>query len=257
MKQLFIIIFSIGLGSAVPAFGGAMTGGASEITQILNNVQLTLSYLEQVSQTAQQLEQLKTQIEIHKIHIENARRMTKGDAAIIEQYARELWEHWQKQNQTAWGASEIDKLYRQKYPTYKEILDGALDGSELSDLYAKWSEEAHEALKSTLEGNSFTRDLIDGKEARLLKVLEDQSNSAPGMMKVLQVANDVARAQIAQIQALRQLMAKQNDATQHVAALEQVEKAAAAKQTANLFRPVKVPENKKYRRPVINWRPNK
>jgi len=43
-----------------PVFGGAMTGGASEITQILNNIQLTQSYLEQIHQTAQQLEQLST-----------------------------------------------------------------------------------------------------------------------------------------------------------------------------------------------------
>jgi len=253
MKRLSIVIFSAGLYSAVPVFGGAMAGGASEITQILNNVQLTLAHLEQIHQTAQQLEQLRTQIEIHKIHIENAKRLSQGDVMIIENYARQLWDHWQKQKSMAWGANEVDKLYRDKYPSFGGIMDGALDGESFPDQIERWNKESHERMKSVLQANADTRDLINGKETEFNKYLFNKTETAAGTLEVMQVANEVALAQINQIQQLRRLIASQNDAVQHIAAQERVKKDNAAMKQAHLFGPVKTPQNKKYRRPVINW----
>jgi len=247
MKRLSILIFIAGIGSAVPAFGGAMAGGASEITQILNNVQLTLSYLEQVSQTAQQLEQLKTQIEIHKIHIENARRLSQGDIMIIEQYARQLWEYRQRQNGYAWTASEVDKLYRQRYPSYEEIMAGALDGQSLPDLLKKWNEETNKTLKDVLEANAKDRERIDGEETIDLNKIIDQSGNAAGDVQLLQLANNIASKQIEQIQDLKKLIIRQTDTIAHIHAAEKSNELAVAEKLSKMHAPIEFKEKTEHR----------
>jgi len=247
MKRLSIFIFIAGLGSAVPVFGGAMAGGASEITQILNNIQLTLSYLEQVSQTAQQLEQLKTQIEIHKIHIENAKRLSQGDIMIIEQYARQLWEYRQRQNGYAWTASEVDKLYRQRYPSYGEIMAGALDGQSLPDLLNKWNKETNKTLKDVLEENAKDRERIDGEEKISLDGIIEKSRNAAGDMGVLQLANEIATRQIEQIQDLKKLIIRQTDTITHIHAAEKSNELALAKKMSKMHAPIEFKEDKEYK----------
>jgi len=246
MRRLLIAVFSLGLGSTVPAFGGAVAGGASEITQILNNVQLTLSYLEQVSQTAQQLEQLKTQIEIHKIHIENAKRLSQSDIMLIEQYARQLWEYRQQQVGKVWAASEVDKLYRQRYPSYEEIMNGALDGQSLSELLNQWNKESNKTLKDILETNAKDRERIDIEKAsidEILKLTDDKG----GSMAVLQTANQIAAAQIEQVQDLKKLIIRQTDTIAHIHASEKSNEAAIAKKMAKMHAPIEFKEDDKYK----------
>jgi|GEM_PF-5909927 len=245
MKRLSVIIFIAGMGAAAPAFGGAVAGGASEITQILNNVQLTLSYLEQVSQTAQQLEQLKTQIEIHKIHIENAKRLSEGDIMIIEQYARQLWEYRQQQLGNAWAASEVDKLYRQRYPSYEEIMAGALDGQSLAELITKWNKETNETLSEVLGLNAKAKEEIGTTEKAKLAKLVNFTKDTKGEIGLLQTANEIAAMQIEQIQDLRSLVIRQTDTIAHIHAAEESNKKAVAEKLSKMHAPVKINEKRK------------
>lgn len=70
-KQIIAFIVSAGIVIG-PAYAGGKVGGATEITQIANNVQLVASYLQQVTSYKKQVEQFLTQINQYQRQLTDA-----------------------------------------------------------------------------------------------------------------------------------------------------------------------------------------
>ena len=82
MKLKFALILALALAlPRGPLHAGAVVG-ATEPTQILNNLQLGAQYVEQVQQTL-------TQINQYKAMLENLKQLT--PSSLLDQAARKLW----------------------------------------------------------------------------------------------------------------------------------------------------------------------
>lgn len=77
-NSLFLVLVSF----AAPSFaGGGATGGATEMTQIMNNVELGIQSVQAQSQTMTQLSQYATQLQQHMAQIRNMQNLP---ASVIQ-----------------------------------------------------------------------------------------------------------------------------------------------------------------------------
>src|SRR5664279_5066664 len=84
-KNVIAVLFAAVLGAIAPlnANAGGAVAGATEPTQILNQIQLVMSYVEQAQQTATQLQQYQTMLT-------NLMHLTPSN--LLGQASQQLWQ---------------------------------------------------------------------------------------------------------------------------------------------------------------------
>lgn len=205
MKNKFtlaITLFSLAFHGVAGA--GAVIG-ATEPTQILNNLQLGASYVEQAQQTIHQFNQ-------YQAMLQNLKQMT--PSALLDQAAQKLW---QDQNMTqafrnlqkivvggqeiSYSLASVDTRFKQMYPGY-----GA--AGNFSQSYRDWSGNTLNSVKNALSlvtahSESFT------SEQGMMSELSLKSQTAGGQLQALQAGNQISVAMVGQMQQLRQLQMAQ------------------------------------------------
>lgn len=196
---------------SVTAQAGAVVG-ATEFTQIANQIQLTLSYVEQAQQTVHQLNQYKTMLQ-------NLQRMTPSE--LLGASASALWRD-QNMDRTfrnvrsivvggqsiSYGLGNLDSSFKKVHPGYS-----AYANTNFNKLYAGWSDNTLAAVKNSLGMISAHSDSF-AKEEDMVRELQRRSQTATGQLEAIQAGQDISVAMVSQLQQLRQLqmaqMATQN-----------------------------------------------
>lgn len=188
------------------ASAGAVVG-ATEPTQILNNLQLGAQYVEQAQQTITQFNQYQTMLQ-------NLKQMT--PSALLDQAAQKLW---QDQNmsqafrdlqkivvggqQMAYSLSTVDSRFKQVYPGY-----GNFSGANYSQAYAGWSNNTLASVKNALSLVTAHANNFDSEQG-MMSELAMKSQTASGQMQAMQAGNQIGVAMVGQMQQLRQLQMAQ------------------------------------------------
>jgi len=162
---------------------------------------------------------------------------------IIEQYAKRLWEFRQEQLNRAWTASEVDELYRQRYPSYTEIINGAFDGQSLPDLVKDWYENSNEEIKKVLELNARYRGKAE-EEATALETIIKTTKEEGGYVALLQTANEVAKIQTGHLHDLKNIIMQHTDLIGHLHKIEKEKELAVAEKLARMHAPIEFKEKK-------------
>lgn len=185
--------------------------GATEFTQIANNIQLALSYVEQAQQTITQFNQYKTMLQ-------NLQQMSPGQ--LTGQVVRDLWAD-QNMNeaftnlrkiyvngqQMAYTASTMDGRFKQAHPGYGQG-NGATD---FFKAYQGWSDNSLYQLKTATRTVTAQIDKFNTEEG-MINELQSSSDSADGQLKAVQAGNQIGVAMVGQLQKLRQLQMAQMQA---------------------------------------------
>lgn len=208
MRKSTIAIALLSLAFHGVAGAGAVIG-ATEPTQILNNLQLGAQYVEQAQQTIHQFNQYQTMLQ-------NLKQMT--PSALLDQAAQKLW---QDQNMTqafrnlqkivvggqeiSYSLSTVDGKFKQLYPGY-----GATS-ADYSRAYRDWSGNTLNSVKNALSlisahSENFTT------EQGMVNELVAKSQTAGGQLQALQAGNQISVAMVGQMQQLRQLQMAQANA---------------------------------------------
>lgn len=203
----------------VRAYAGAMTGGATEWTQIANNIQLTASYAEQAQQTIHQLNMYQTMLK-------NLEKMTPN--AMLNSAAQKLWND---QNMTgkfrnlytivsngqkiSLSAQNLDTTMKQLHPGY-----GNFNGYDFTTALKNWSDSSRNAVNGALQYTSVEADDLM-TEGDMVSQLQNQAASADGQMQALKAGNDIGVAMVGQMQKLRQIELAQMQAQNTVQMSEQ------------------------------------
>ena len=108
----------------------------------------------------------------------------------------------------AYSMSNIDDVFRERFSGYDTFRSQELNSQTFSQAYSYWSNTQRDTFASTLKTANLTADQITG-DANLLHQLQDQSASADGQLKALQVGHSLAGLQADQIIKLRALIAQQ------------------------------------------------
>lgn len=203
----------VSIGTNGPAHAGAVTGGATEWTQILNNLQLVDiagTNIEQVSQNAQQIAhqitQIENQLDQYRAMLQNLERLPDniwGDAVADLSRLQQLVQQGQG---IAFSMGELDDVLRDRFGSYAAFQ--ANWPQDLSALYGSWSQTNHDTIAGTLAGANLTAQHFQ-TEADTMAQLQRQSASAVGQMQALQVGHSIASQQVEQMQKLRGLLSQQ------------------------------------------------
>ncbi len=193
--------------SSLPAHAGAVIG-ATEPTQILNMIQLMMSYVEQAQQTV-------TQIQQYQSMLRNLQNMT--PSALLNSAAMKLWQD-ANMTQTFTGLrnivvsgqkldyslSHLDASFKQQHPGYS----GYGKGFNFGQAYSNWSDETNGAVRNSLALAAAHEDDFATEES-MMNELNAKSQSASGQLESLQAGQQISMAMVGQLQKLRELQVAQ------------------------------------------------
>ncbi|WP_334021999.1 P-type conjugative transfer protein TrbJ [Burkholderia orbicola] len=203
-KSLWAVALLGALVSGNTAHAGAVAG-ATEPTQILNNIQLVASYAQQAQQTVTQINQYETMLR---------NLMNSTPSELLGQAAGALWND-NNMTQTFQNLSTIvmsgqkiaytlqntDQLFHNLHPAYGSAFD-------FQNAYRNWSDNTLGSVQNALSLISAHASNF-ANEQSMVKELQSRSQTAQGQMQVLQAGNDIGVAMVGQMQQLRQLQMAQ------------------------------------------------
>ena len=200
MKKKFTIL-AVALTAAHVAFAGSVAGfgGSTEVTQILNNVEL-------VNQSAQMYQQVQNTITAvqHSQQLLTAPMQTWGQA---QQELAALADLVNKTAALSYAGGNIDQLFKQRFPGYARSAGSTNFGGQFQSLVQTQLDGLNSALQAAgLQSSQFAN------ERAALQQIQSMSAGSQGSLQALQAGNMVASATVDQLQKLRQLYMAQMQA---------------------------------------------
>lgn len=216
MKRVLFLVLMV---LAKFAWAGAMAGGATEWTQLANNLQLIMSYEEQAQQTIHQFNQ-------YQAMLRNLQRLSPN--GLLNSQAQKLWQDSNMSGafsnlykvvvngqRIAYSGQNLDSQLSALNPGYGSYL--ASKGFDMQSAYKNWSDNTRQATMSALSLTSAHAEDIQS-EADMMSQLSQQSDSVDGQVQAIQAGNRIGIQMVSQMQKLRELQMAQMQA-QNVAAL--------------------------------------
>lgn len=228
MKQrILAVVLSIAVSVVSPvAFAGGVVAGATEITQILNNVQLAAQYAEQAQQTV-------TQVKQYEAMLKNLQQI--APSSSVDSQAQKLWndqnmtqvfKNLQKVvvggQQSAYSSQNYEQKFRQQNKGYDNYAP-----QDFKQLFKDWSDNSLGSVQNSI-GMIATHTENFSTEQGMVAELQQRSRTAQGQLQATQAASDIGVATIGQLQQLRQLQMAQMQ-TQNAYILSQQGEADAGK----------------------------
>lgn len=222
-KRLLASVLSVMFVNCVHAGSAGGFGGATEITQIMNNAELGASTGELMVQTASAAERTLTQI--NQLNYIKQRLNSNGPwytkALAIVDLRRVVM---QGQGIAAGsGNAAIDAANKfldyaarcgstVSYGATSKSPYGAIGAAKCSgNEFKKWQQVNRDTIKNTIEANDLSASKFETEESTLA-YLDSLNNNVSGQTEVAQVGNRVAMEQVKQMQELRKMQLAQSNA---------------------------------------------
>ena len=218
MKQQLIhaaTALALSVAVAFPASAGSVagTGGATEVTQILNNVELvsqSAQLVQQVNYTLQQVQMMQRQLQ----NLVAAPQMVWGE---VEADLSQLTSLVSKGQALGYALGNIDTTFANQYPGYSSSRYGGNYSSKAS----AWTKTSLDSLKAALNAAGLQSSQFSTEQSAMASI-RSMAATAPGALQVAQAGVMVANAQVEQLQKLRQLtMAQMQAQSAYLAKQEQ------------------------------------
>lgn len=180
--------------SAFALFGG-LGGGATEITQLANNVQLALQYAEQVKMYLDMIEQAKN------LPGQIFKEITGELQAVIDVYnqARSLGRK----------IEGLDEAFRAQFKGYENYLKNIGKATEMMpQRYEQWATSGLDNVRTAMKSAGMNVSSFDD-EISMLNQIVSRSGSAAGRLQAIQAGNEIAAQNVQQLQKLRDMVATQ------------------------------------------------
>lgn len=193
-----LIILMIAIFSAQTAVAGGSITGATEFTQIANNIQLVMQYEQQIQHYIRQGQQYATQLQnLQKnplsIMGSDVSNMVKGIGQIMSA------------GQSIGGSlAQIDKKFASTFnsPT----------ATSFSARFLSWTDASKGTLQGAMQAAGMQRDAY-ASNSDALRALYDESQSKDGNLAAIQTLSKINAKQVESTMALGDLMATQNIAS--------------------------------------------
>lgn len=208
--------------------------GATEFTQIANNIELVMGYMQQMEQYATQLRQWETQMQQYANAVQNTLNIPKQVWNSVTTDLMGVSQIVRNGRSLAYSASNIAEQFGNTFKGYNAPTN-------FRQAYSGWSTSTLDTLKGAFSANQLQAAQF-AKEEDTLAYLRSQSESAEGQMQAIQVGAQIAEQQVQQLQKLRQLMMVQSSA-QNAYLAAQTDKDAASRATADGVLRYRAPAN--------------
>lgn len=215
MKKLFnIIIFAfslVALNVYAGGGGGALTGGSTEWTQLLNNGELLDNNIKQAEQIVKQIEQIKNQYTQIANQLKNLEKLSDFKMTDPTSVLKNLSKVVEEGQAIAYSSGQIDKKYKALTQTVSEFYGKKYDADKTTDYvneYDNWSQSNRDSIIGALQAAKINTDNMSDESA-VMQTIQSQLSSSQGALQALQAAGAIANQQVEQMQKLRQLVASQ------------------------------------------------
>lgn len=168
------------------------TGGSTEVTQLMNNVEL-------IQQTYQQAKQLQLQIQSALTDPNtpwNQAMSMLNDLRNVVNTGQAI----------GYDLTHIEEKFRSLYPSYTKT-----SGAGLLTNLINWGNTTKNSIQSALNAGGMTVSMIQS-EGAMIDLLRQKGQNALGQQQSLQVGNAIAINTVEQLQRLTQLTAAQMQA---------------------------------------------
>lgn len=182
---------------------------ATEMTQLLNNLEL-------MHQTLQQAEELSNQLKMLEDMAQNLKNIPNQIWTPASQHLQSLMNVVKQGQSLAFSSANIGEQFQQRFKGFVQAEDFQAE-------YKNWSNTVRDSLRTALEAASLQSQQFASEEDAL-SALRSMSQSAEGRMQALQVGTQISVEQVAQLQKLRELMMAQIQAQNAYMAGEQQQK---------------------------------
>ncbi|GHV44842.1 hypothetical protein FACS1894204_02660 [Synergistales bacterium] len=183
------------------AGGGGLSGGATEITQRMNNSEL-------VAQVAKLSEQIQNQIQMIQDMVYNT-------LTIPDQLFRDVSGIYRKVNGVinrtkgiAYNLSNIDEEMKRRFKSYGD-MSSLSRVSDFSSEYRGIVGSQMETVRTTMEAIGISFEELSGGDASALKELQRKASSAKGRNELIQATNQLLGFMAEDAMKLRQLQMMQ------------------------------------------------
>lgn len=199
MKKLLIIVCLLALFSSNEANAQVTcTNCGTEVTQLLNNIQM-------VKQVITSAQQLQAELNMYKNMLTNSESVPNHIWGKAMQDITKVNALLQQSQAIAHTSGNIDDQYANKYSTYKNYLAKQMNGQDWDDKYDQWSKETSDNMLYTMKALGLQSTQMDDDDA-VMQQLQTLSQSSEGRMQALQVGNMMAAQSMRQLQKLEKLM---------------------------------------------------
>lgn len=184
--------------SPTGAMAGGAVAGATEITQIANNIQLIMSYTQQVQSYVRQGLQLQAEL---KNLINNPTSLLGPE---VGQMINNIGTIWRGANSIGYNLAEIDKNFATMFKSSK--------AGDFSKMFTSWHATNTKTLESGLKAIGTLRENQQSSQ-NSLNDLYNRSQNTNGNLDSLQTLAQINIRQIQELQQLQELMASQSQAS--------------------------------------------
>jgi len=178
----------------------AGNGGATEVTQTLNNVEL----VQQSSQMYQQVQQTLQQVQMMQAQLKNLVAAPQQLWGQAQQELISLTQLVAQTNAISYAAGNIDQSFKQAFPGYAKSAGATNYGTKYAALITK----AMDGLNSALQGAGLNANQFANERAAIQQI-QGISAGSQGSLQAVQAGNMIASQTVDQLQKLRQLLASQ------------------------------------------------
>jgi type IV secretion system protein TrbJ len=220
-----VVIFTVTAVSPPPA-RAAVGLFATEITQLLNNIQLIDQYVQQVQMVTNQLTQIQNMI----------RNTTVNPSQVfgsVGQDLQTLANAVQGANTLAYSMGNLDAVFTQRFPGYQAV------GTHYGSQYSQWTSTAMATISSTLRGMGLQSSQLQNEQT-ILNALRIRSENPIGMSDTVAAGNQIAEQQVEQMQKLREMMLLDLQSKQAYQAAELQDRMSTHANMDNFFAPAQI-----------------
>ena len=203
---LMISFFSI---QTIHAGGGGLTGGSTEITQLMNNIELGIINGTGLQQLARQLQQLANEAIMIQHQVTNLKRLTSSPTQLINTI--NLLANVINQGQIiSYAASNVDSQFANLHPGYTSYTGlGGINSAYIRNKLIGWNNQSKDSILSVLKASRLQESTMLNEQSRIATI-KVMSESAVGNMQVTQATNLIASEQAGSLQRLRMLVMDQS-----------------------------------------------
>lgn len=193
------------------------------------NAKLNLvTSLKTATMVIQQIQQIQNQLQAIKYQATNLKTLSGQNWDNARQSLSQLGNAMQQGKSLAYSASNVDQQFKQRFPGYTGSQGST---SDYSGEYKKWVQTNQDTMNGVMDQINASYEQQSQEEA-LDQLLAQKAKTPQGRMQALQVGNEIAAEQIAQMQKLKATMMAQANAQAEYYAY-QAQKDAAKQQSVD------------------------
>lgn len=176
-----------------PVHAGALTGGATEWTQLANNGILVSNLAQIIIQTNQIIQNGKhlwDQLQDMRVQAQSLANM---DWSNFLNYMSNLDTILQQGKALSFTAIGAERRFQSQFSGYVDYLESLTDYDPqyFEAKYSQWHDSLNDSIQSTLRLHNITYDKVRNEEARM-QLIESRARTAVGRNELLKVGSDLA-----------------------------------------------------------------